>query len=205
MTPFEALYEFVPPLHVPYLPGDSNVEAVDLALREREEMIDILKRNLEKAAARMRKQADQHRSDREFEIGDWVWLKLRDYRQKSIRGRHHKFEPKFFGPYQIVDRVGKVAYKLNLPPSTTIHDVFHASLLKPAASPTTPVIDLPPISHINDAVPMAILERKMVKRHNAAVAKWLIHWAGMSPADASWEFADEIEARFPWFLGDKEP
>ena len=205
MTPFKALYGFEPPLHVPYLPGDSNVEAVDLALRDREEMIGILKRNVQKAADRIKRQADHHRSDKEFMIGDWVWLKLRDYRQKSIKGQHHKFEPKFFGPYQIVDKIGKVAYKLNLPSSATIHDVFHVSLLKQTAPPIGPVTDLPNVSHINDAVPQAILDRKMVKRHNQAVTKWLIHWAGKSPADASWEFADVIKERFPWFLEDKEP
>ncbi|XP_042017275.1 uncharacterized protein LOC121765260 [Salvia splendens] len=205
MTPFEALYGFPPPLHVPYLPGDSDIEAIDIALRDREEMIVILKKNIEKAAARMKKQADLHRFDREFQIGDWVWLKLQDYRQKSIRGKHHKFEAKFFGPYQIVDRMGKVAYKLNLPSSAAIHDVFHVSLLKPAAPPLGPISDLPSTSHINDAIPQAILDRKMVKRHNQAATKWLIHWKDRSPADASWEFADVITERFPWFLEDKEP
>ena len=178
MTPFEALYGYAPPLHVPYLPGDSNVEAVDLSLRDREEMITILKGNIQKAADRLKKQADQHRSDKEFNIGEWVWLKLQDYRQRSIRGKHHKFEPKYFGPYQILDKIGKVAYKLNLPSSATILDVFHVSLLKPAAPPTGPITDLPNISHINDAIPQAILDRKMVKRQNHAATKWLIHWVG---------------------------
>ena len=152
-----------------------------------------------------KKQADHGRKDKEYAIGDWVWLKLQAYRQKSIRGQHHKFDPKFYGPYQIIDRIGKVAYKLGLPTTATIHNVFHVSLLRPAAAPTTPVVDLLPVSHINDAIPQAILERKMVKRHNQAVTKWLIHWAGQSPADASWEFADVVKERFPWFLGDKKP
>ena len=153
----------------------------------------------------MKKQADQGRHDKEYAIGDWVWLKLQDYRRKSITGQHHKFDPKFYGPYQIIDKIGKVAYKLSLPTTAAIHDVFHVSLLRPAAAPSSPVDNLPPISYINDTVPHAILERKMVKRHNQAVTKWLIDWADMSPADASWEFADVIKERFPWFLGDKEP
>ncbi|KAL1533393.1 hypothetical protein AAHA92_33281 [Salvia divinorum] len=205
MTPFEALYGYAPPLHVPYLPGDSQVEAVDIALRDREEMISLLKGNLQKAAIRLQRQADKHRVDRSYEIGDWVWLKLQAYRQKSIRGIHHKFEPKFFGPYQILDKIGKVAYKLNLPPSAAIHKMFHASLLRPSSPPTGLVPDLPSISHISDAIPQAILECKMVKRHNQAAPQWLIHWVGRSPADASWEFADEIKERFPWFLEDKKP
>ena len=92
-----------------------------------------------------------------------------------------------------------------MPTTTAIHDVFHVSLLRPTAAPLSPVDNLPPISYINDAVPQAILERKMVKHHNQAVTKWLIHWAGKSPADTSWEFADVIKERFSWFLRDKEP
>ena len=57
-------------------------------------MITILKGNIQKAADMMKKQADHHRSDKDFDIGEWVWLKLQDNRQKSIRGKHHKFEPK---------------------------------------------------------------------------------------------------------------
>ncbi|KAF2299714.1 hypothetical protein GH714_002669 [Hevea brasiliensis] len=63
---------------------------------------------------------------------------------------------------------------------------------------------LPPVSHIQDAYPQAILDRRMVKRHNAAATQLLIHWRGLSPADASWEYADELQARFPTFLEDKE-
>ena len=53
MTPFEALYGFAPPIDVPYLPGDSNVEAVDIALRDREDMIQVLELNLQRAADRI--------------------------------------------------------------------------------------------------------------------------------------------------------
>lgn len=75
MTPFEAQYGYAPPIHMPYLPGDSRVEAVDIALRNREEMILLLKKHLQRAADRMQKQANKHRMDRNYEIGDWVWLK----------------------------------------------------------------------------------------------------------------------------------
>lgn len=65
----------------------------------------------------MKQQADKHRVDRSYSIGDWVFLKLQPYRQVSIKGHHHKFQAKFFGLFQIVDTVGAVAYKLQLPDS----------------------------------------------------------------------------------------
>ena len=72
---------------------------------------------------------------------------------KSNRGTHHKIEPKFYGPYQILDKIGKVAYRWNLPASATIHNVFHVSLLRPYAFPTRPISDIPSVSHISDDVP----------------------------------------------------
>ncbi|XP_042067371.1 uncharacterized protein LOC121810688 [Salvia splendens] len=129
LTPFEALYGYEPLLHVPYLPGDSNIEAVDIALRDREEKIALLKANLERPAVRMQNQANKNIVDREYAIGELILLKLQKYRQKSIWGKHHKFGSKYFGPYQIVDQIGQVAYRLNLPATTAIHNVFHVSLL----------------------------------------------------------------------------
>jgi hypothetical protein len=71
-------------------------------------------------------------------MGDWVYLKLQPYVQSSlVRRANHKLAFKFFGPYPIVSKVGMVAYKLRLPDSTTIHPVFHVSLLKKFIGPQT--------------------------------------------------------------------
>ena len=71
-TPFEVLYGQAPPLHVPYLGGESIVEAVDRSLRAREEAINILKFHLQRSQNRMKQQADRSRSERTFELDDWV-------------------------------------------------------------------------------------------------------------------------------------
>ncbi|XP_073102490.1 uncharacterized protein [Elaeis guineensis] len=155
-TPFEALYGIPSPLHLPYFSGDSNISAVDIYLRDCEFALAVLKYHLQWAFHRMKEQVDKHRTDRQFEVGDWV-----------------------------LDKIGKVAYKLNLPAEASIHNVFHVSQLKPGSPTTAPVFPLPSISHIQDDYPQEILDRRMVKRKNSAATQLLIHWRGHSPADAS--------------------
>ena len=76
LTPFEALYGYAPPIHLPYLPDSSDVFQVDRHLQERDSMLQLLKHHLQRAQSRMKSQADKHRVDRQFVIGDWVYLKL---------------------------------------------------------------------------------------------------------------------------------
>ncbi|CAA7037672.1 unnamed protein product [Microthlaspi erraticum] len=92
MTPYEAVYGQPPPLHLPYLPGESKVAVVAKCLQERENMILLLKFHLLRAQHRMRQFADQHRTDRNFDIGDYVYVKLQPYRQ-PLTDRRVKGQP----------------------------------------------------------------------------------------------------------------
>ncbi|GJT84266.1 hypothetical protein Tco_1058608 [Tanacetum coccineum] len=63
----------------------------------------------------MKAQANKHRSEREFSVGDWVYLKMQHYRQLIVRkGKQHKLFAKFYGPFQVLTKIGHVAYKLHM-------------------------------------------------------------------------------------------
>ena len=84
LTPYEIVYGQPHSLHKPYVAGDSLVEDVDRSLKAREECIEMLRYHLTRAQQRMKKQADLLRTDKYFETGDWVYVKLQPYRSHSV-------------------------------------------------------------------------------------------------------------------------
>ncbi|KAK9676740.1 hypothetical protein RND81_11G097100 [Saponaria officinalis] len=202
ITPYEVVYGQAPQLHIPYVMGDSRVAAVDRSLAAREECIKMLKFHLKRAQDRIKTQSDKHRSDVEFEEGDWVYVKLQPYRQQSVARRsNQKLAPKYFGPFSVEKRVGKVAYKLILPVESRIHPVFHVSQLRkhhgtPPVTATVPEID---DNLMMKAEPLKLLERKMVKKGAGYGVHLLIQWANGDEADATWEEYDDFTKRYPNF------
>lgn len=78
----------------------------------------------------MKIQADKHESERAF-CGEFVYLGLILYQLQYLNSHgYQKLHPKFYGPFEVLQRVGKVAYKLKLPESTKIHHIFHINCLK---------------------------------------------------------------------------
>ena len=131
MTPYEAVYGKPPPVFLPYTPHSSLVQAVDMVLRNRDQILHILQENLHMARNCMKQQADQHHYERTFQVGDMVFLCLQPYKQSSLKIKgHQNLAPKFYGPYKVLQKIGSVAYKLELPSSSHIQPVFHVSCLK---------------------------------------------------------------------------
>lgn len=113
MSPFEALYGVKPRQLCISAAVKSNIDSVLDFQVNREAMNQVLKEAIQVAQNRYKQYADQKRSDKQYMVGDYVFLKLQPYRQLSVAVRKYlKLSHKYFGPYQILEKVGPVAYRL---------------------------------------------------------------------------------------------
>ncbi|GJR58210.1 hypothetical protein Tco_1500372 [Tanacetum coccineum] len=145
----------------------------------------------------MKSYANIKRSDMEFAVGDFVYLKLQPYRQLTIRiNKQHKLSAKFYGPFKVLERIGNVAS-----PTTQVHLVFHVSQLKKCHSKDVAMgnFSLCDAQGLIAATPHKHLDRKLAKQGNRVVVYGLIQWSNSSEEDANWELLTDLEKRFPKF------
>jgi hypothetical protein len=199
-SPFEILYGHHP-THFGIDPDqDCAIPELSDWLQKRQSITALIRQQLLRAQQRMKHQADKHRTERSFSVGDRVWLKLQPYVQRSVSSRiSSKLSYRYFGPFEIEARVGAVAYKLKLPPSSSIHNVFHVSLLKPVKGMgSVPYIPLP-TDDISMQSPERVLDRRATTRNNRLYHQLLVQWSGSSPELATWEDEDDLLRQFPQF------
>jgi hypothetical protein len=198
LTPFEVLYGY-PPRHLGVdFRAACDVPSLQVWLDERKVVVQLVQQQLARAQLRQKTQADKHRIERTFQIGDWVYLKLQSYVQASlVRRANHKLAFKFFGPYQVIAKIGSVAYKLNLPDSCHIHPVFHVSLLKKAVGPHDQASSPLPVLSDSLHAPEKVLQRRILRRSTGDVPQLLIQWSSWPTELATWEDELTIKQRFP--------
>jgi hypothetical protein len=192
MTPFMALYGYHPPSITSSLKEKSKVQAVEDHIENQQQILQILKDNLTMAQNRMKQQADQHRSERSFEVGDWVFLRLQPYKQMSLKQakKDNKLSPKYYGPYKVLQKIGTMAYKLELPASSRVHPVFHVSCLKKVIGDKIPVQTiLPELDEEGKIIlePEAITDTRIHQLRNRSISEYLIKWRKLPAEDSTWE------------------
>ena len=123
-----ALYGYHPPSITSSLRENYRVQAVENHIKHQQEVLKLLKDNLNLAQNRMKQQVDQHRSERSFDVGDRVFLRLQPYKQMSLEqsNKINKLSPNYFCPYKVLKNIGTMAYKLEFPPECTQISMFHA-------------------------------------------------------------------------------
>ena len=185
------MYGIPPPRLLTYIPRTTKLETVDEVFRYKEQIMSLLRSNLQQAQHRIKRYADLKRPGRKFEVEQLVYLRLQPYRQQFVTTRRSlKLSPRFHGPFQIIRSVGKVAYELDLPMAAWIHQVFHVFQLKlKLGSMNFLLPKLPPfdVHRVFQPEPLKIMARRCKKLGNRAITEILVQWVGQTVDDASWE------------------
>jgi hypothetical protein len=145
-------------------PTDRTVVGLEF-LKEMEDQMIKIKKNLKDAQDKKKSYADKNKTHREFKVGDHVFLKVKANRSSLKLGSWAKLAAKFRGPFEILERIGPVAYMIALPTSMSVHNVFHVSLLKKYIPDANHVIDWNVIQVEQEGSfqvhPVHIMERKI--------------------------------------------
>ena len=113
----------------------------------------------------------------------------------AYKGRW-KLSPRYFGPFQIIQKIGSVSYKLDLPLKAKIHPVFHVSCLKmKLGQHVTPIPTLPPIDDLGQVLsePVVVLQTRAKSLRSWVITEVLVQWLGSSPTNATWESLHQLQ------------
>ena len=207
MTPFEGLYDRR--CQSPVCWDDVRErkllgpELVQLIV----EKIALIKERLKTTQKRHKSYADNRRRDLEFEVGDHVFLKVSPMKSVMRFGRKGKLNPRFVGSFEILERVGTLAYKVALPPSLSkIYNVFHVLTLRKYVFDAFHVVELEPIQIYEDLtyeeVPVQIVDAMDKVLRHAIVKLVKVQWSNHSIREVTWELEEEMREKHPQLFQD---
>ncbi|TYK00849.1 DNA/RNA polymerases superfamily protein [Cucumis melo var. makuwa] len=202
MAPYEALYGR--PCRTPVCwneVGERKLVGPEL-VQITTNNIKLIRENLRKAQDRQKSYADKRRRNLEFQVGDQVFLKLSPWRGVIRFGRKGKLSPRYIGPYQITERVGPAAYRLELPIELArIHDVFHVSMLRKYIPDPSHVLQDQPVELKEDLSyveePVQILDRKEQVLRNKTIPLIKVLWRHHGAEEATWEPEYQMKKSYP--------
>ena len=159
-----------------------------------QKMLALVKDNIRQAMNRAKSYANANRSFREFEEGEKVFLKVPSHSKSLISGECAKLSPRYCGPWLILKRIGKVAYKLELPQGCRVHPVFHVSRLKKFLHPGDSLVEgIVLFQEIEDNArrkPTRILNRGVMQVQNRKIPTVLVAWHGLPRRGVQRSFVD---------------
>ena len=171
-------------------------------MRETTEKIQLIRDRLRTAQSRQKSYSDRRRRPLEFQVGDSVFLKVSPRKGVFRFGRKGKLTPRFIGPFEIVERVGAVAYRVLLPSHLErVHDVFHISMLRKYNPDPLHVISYQDVVISEDASyeerPVRILDSRDQVLRNKTIPLVRVLWQHHDAEESTWELASAIRERYP--------
>ncbi|XP_070025048.1 uncharacterized protein [Nicotiana sylvestris] len=181
--------------------GEAELIGSDLVHQDMEK-VKIIKERLKTAQSHQKSYSDVRRRDLEFKEDDCVFLKVSPMKGIMRFGKKGKLSLRYVRPYRITQRIGQVAYKLELPSEMSlVHLVFHVSMLKKVVGNSSAIVPIETIE-VNEElsyeeIPVGILDRQVRKLRNKEIASVKVLWRNQQIEEATWEAEEEMENKYP--------
>ena len=162
----------------------------------------MIRERLKVATDRQKSYADMRRKDIRYEIGEKVFLKVLPWKKVMRFGKKGKLKPRFIGSYEVIEKVGPMAYKLALPPEfEKIHNVFHVLMLRRYSSDLSHVVSSetielrPDLTYEKELV--KILAREVKELRNKQISLVKVLWRNHKAKEATWESEEVMWQQYP--------
>ncbi|XP_073153143.1 uncharacterized protein [Henckelia pumila] len=202
MAPYEALYGR--PCRSPVLWTEigERSELGPEIVQQTVEVVAKIRDRMRTAQSRQKSYADHRRRDLEFSVGGHVFVRVAPMKGVMRFGKKGKLAPRFIGPFEILDRVGALAYRVALPPNLDeVHNVFHVSMLRKYISNPSHVVSMETLRlspHMTyEERPIQILDRQERRLRNKSIPMIKVRWQNHSEEEATWEAEADIRTRYP--------
>ena len=208
MAPYEALYGR--PCRSPLgwtEVGERSITGPDL-IRDTSEKVSLIRQRLLTAQSQQKSYADVRRRPLEFEVGDHVFLKVMPKRGVVRFGKCGKLSPRFIGPFEVLERISTVAYRLTLLPSMIgVQEVFHVSMLRKYTPDLAHVVDWGQIEVDMDGTfeerPVCIVDGRDQVLRRKTVRLVRVLWRHYGVEESKLEREDTMRATYPFLFRDE--
>ncbi|GJT36727.1 putative reverse transcriptase domain-containing protein [Tanacetum coccineum] len=209
-SPFEALYGRKCRSPVCWAEvGDVQLTGPEIIHETTKKIVQIRQR-LQAARDRQRSYANVRQKPLEFQVGDRVMLKVSPRKGVIRFGKRGKLNPRYIGPFKILERIGPVAYKLELPEElSNVHSTFHISNLKKCLSDESLVIPMKEL-RLDDKLnfveePVEIMDREVKQLKQSRIPIIKVRWNSKRGPEFTWEREDQIRAKYPHLFSNTTP
>ncbi|GKD14641.1 putative reverse transcriptase domain-containing protein [Tanacetum coccineum] len=209
-APFEALYGRK--CHSPICwteVGEAQILGPELIQETTEKIIQI-KQRMQAAHDRQKSYADLKRKPMEFQVGDKVMLKVSPWKGVVRFGKRGKLNPRYVGPFKVLEKVGEVAYKLELPEELSrVHNTFHVSNLKKCHADEPLAVPLDGL-HPDDKLhlveePLEIVGREVKRLKRSRIPLVKVRWNSKRGPEFTWERKDQFKKKYPHLFTETTP
>ena len=202
MPPYEALYgrKCRSPLYWDEV-GERKILGPEV-VHKTKIIVDLIRGRLVAAQDRQKRYADLARKDKEYEVGDPVLLKVSPWKGLMRFGKKGKLSPRYIGPFEILRRIGKLAYELVVPPNLRqVHNVFHVSMLRKYNRDARHIVEYehvdmqPDLTYVEQ--PVRIIDHKEQELRNKVIKLVRVLWHNHNVKESTWELESAMLEKYP--------